>query len=172
ASNKNQCLLLCHATQDDVQRRVLILSQLVSDALFNQQEPLLDSLERILEGEPCDIAIVIDDAHLLSETLISELWTLVLEAHEKPNWTINVLLFTQSGRLESVLSRLSYGQELKPVELDIDMLSEVEARRFFESLVVRYVDDDAEKRVRDAFKKVDPIPGDIMALGEMKVEKR
>ncbi|MCA2465004.1 cell division protein DamX, partial [Vibrio alginolyticus] len=35
-----------------------------------------------------------------------------------------------------------------------------------------YVDDDAEKRVRDAFKKVDPIPGDIMALGEMKVEKR
>ncbi|OTW26479.1 cell division protein DamX, partial [Vibrio parahaemolyticus] len=67
---------------------------------------------------------------------------------------------------------LSYGQELKPVELDIDMLSEVEARRFFESLVVRYVDDDAEKRVRDAFKKVDPIPGDIMALGEMKVEKR
>ncbi|MCV5640707.1 hypothetical protein OFN49_38070, partial [Escherichia coli] len=60
ASNKNQCLLLCHATQDDVQRRVLILSQLVSDALFNQQEPLLDSLERILEGEPCDIAIVID----------------------------------------------------------------------------------------------------------------
>lgn len=172
ASNKNQCLLLCHATQDDVQRRVLILSQLVSDALFNQQEPLLDSLERILEGEPCDIAIVIDDAHLLSETLVSELWTLVLEAHEKPNWTINVLLFTQSGRLESVLSRLSYGQELKPVELDIDMLSEVEARRFFESLVVRYVDDDAEKRVRDAFKKVDPIPGDIMALGEMKVEKR
>ncbi|MDW2068555.1 cell division protein DamX, partial [Vibrio sp. 1579] len=138
----------------------------------NQQEPLLDSLERILEGEPCDIAIVIDDAHLLSETLISELWTLVLEAHEKPNWTINVLLFTQSGRLESVLSRLSYGQELKPVELDIDMLSEVEARRFFESLVVRYVDDDAEKRVRDAFKTVDPIPGDIMALGEMKVEKR
>ncbi|MGU3843174.1 cell division protein DamX, partial [Vibrio diabolicus] len=57
-------------------------------------------------------------------------------------------------------------------ELDIDMLSEVEARRFFESLVARYVDDEAEKRVRDAFKKVDPVPGDIMALGEMKVEKR
>ncbi|ELB2751182.1 AAA family ATPase [Vibrio alginolyticus] len=172
ASNKNQCLLLCHSNQDDVQHRVLILSQLASDALFNQQEPLLDSLERLLGDEPCDIAIVVDDAHLLSETLISELWMLVLEAHHKPNWTINVLLFTQSGRLEGLLARLSYGQEIKPVELDIDMLSEVEARRFFESLVARYVDDESEKRVRDAFKKVDPVPGDIMALGEMKVEKR
>ncbi|MDW2327329.1 SPOR domain-containing protein [Vibrio sp. 1401] len=172
ASNKNQCLLLCHSNQDDVQHRVLILSQLVSDALFNQQEPLLDSLERLLGDEPCDIAIVVDDAHLLSETLISELWMLVLEAHHKPNWTINVLLFTQSGRLEGLLARLSYGQEIKPVELDIDMLSEVEARRFFESLVARYVDDESEKWVRDAFKKVDPVPGDIMALGEMKVEKR
>ncbi|NMU34209.1 cell division protein DamX, partial [Vibrio parahaemolyticus] len=161
ASNKNQCLLLCHSNQDDVQHRVLILNQLVSDALFNQQEPLLDSLERLLGDEPCDIAIVVDDAHLLSETLISELWMLVLEAHHKPNWTINILLFTQSGRLEGLLARLSYGQEIKPVELDIDMLSEVEARRFFESLVARYVDDESEKRVRDAFKKVDPVPGDI-----------
>ncbi|YCO03940.1 SPOR domain-containing protein [Vibrio sp. VNB-15] len=172
ASNKNQCLLLCHANQDDVQRRMLILGQIVSDALFNQQDTLVDSLERILGNEACDIAIVVDDAHLLSEILVSELWMLVLAAQGNPKWKINILLFTQSGRLESLLSRISYGQEHKPVELDIEMLSEVEARRFFESLVIRYVDDESEKRVRDAFKKVDPIPGDIMALGEMKVEKR
>jgi len=172
ASNKNQCLLLCHFNQDDMQRRILILNQLVSGALFNQQEPLLDSLERLVGDEQCDIAIVVDDAHLLSETLISELWALVLSAHRKPSWVINVLLFTQSGHLEEVLSRLSYGQEVKPIELDIDMLSEVEARHFFESYIVRYVDDESKKRVRDAFKKVVPVPGDIMALGEMKVEKR
>lgn len=172
ASNKNQCLLLCHRNQDDLQHRILILSQLLSDALFNQQEPLVDTLERILGDERCDIVIVVDDAQLLSATLISELWTLVLQAQEKPNWTINVLLFTPPGRLDGVLSRISYGLEIKPVEVDIDMLSEVEARRFFEFLVARYVDDQSEKRVRDAFKRVAPIPGDIMALGEMKVEKR
>ncbi|EDP57930.1 AAA family ATPase [Vibrio sp. AND4] len=172
ASNKNQCLLLCHPNQDDVQRRMLILQQLVSDALFNQQDTLLDSLERILDCEACDIAIVVDDAHLMSEALVSELWGLVLAAQANPKWKINILLFTQSRRLEPVLSRISYGQELKPVELDIEMLSEIEARRFFESLVIRYVDDESEKRVRDAFKKVAPIPGDIMALGEMKVERR
>ncbi|MCF7484037.1 AAA family ATPase [Vibrio sp. J1-1] len=172
ASNKNQCLLLCHRNQDDLQHRIVILSQLLSDALFNQQEPLVDTLERVLGDERCDIVIVVDDAQLLSATLISELWTLVLQAQEKPNWTINVLLFTPPGRLEGVLSRISYGLEIKPVELDIDMLSEVEARRFFEFLVARYVDDQSEKRVRDAFKRVAPIPGDIMTLGEMKVEKR
>ncbi len=172
ASNKNQCLLLCHKSQDDLQHRILILNQLVSDALFNQQEPLADTLERIAGDEACDIAIVVDDAQMLSETLVFELWALVLQAQEKPNWTINVLLFTRSGHLEGILSRISYGQMIKPVELDIDVLSEAEARRFFESLVVRYVDDNSEKRVRDAFKKVDPIPGDIMALGEMNVGKR
>ncbi len=172
ASNKNQCLLLCHRNQDDLQHRILILSQLLSDALFNQQEPLVDTLERVLGDERCDIVIVVDDAQLLSATLISELWTLVLQAQEKPNWTINVLLFTPPGRLDGVLSRISYGLEIKPVEVDIDLLSEVEARRFFEFLVARYVDDQSEKRVRDAFKRVAPIPGDIMALGEMKVEKR
>ncbi|MGR5246452.1 AAA family ATPase [Vibrio sp. PNB23_22_6] len=172
ASNKNQCLLLCRTNQDDVQHRTLILNQIVSDALFNQQDRLIDSFVRIIGNDSCDIAIVVDDAHLLSETLLSELWILVLEAQANPKWKINVVLFTIAGKIESVLARLSYGQELKPVEVDIEMLSEVEARRFFESLVVRYVDDDAEKRVRDAFKKVEPVPGDIMALGGMKMEKR
>ncbi|MGR5237876.1 AAA family ATPase [Vibrio alfacsensis] len=172
ASNKNQCLLLCRNNQDDAQHRTLILSQLISDALFNQQDSLVDSLERIIGNDSCDIAIVVDDAHFLSETLLSELWMLVLQAQAKPKWKINVLLFTPVGFLEPVLARLSYGQELKPVELEIEMLSEIEARRFFESLVIRYVDDEAEKRVRDAFKKVEPVPGDIMALGGMKVEKR
>ena len=172
ATNKNQCLLLCHPNQDDTQRRMQILSQIVSDALFNQQDSLLDSMERILDSESCDIAIVVDDAHLLSEALISELWMLVLAAQANPNWKINVILFSQLGRLENVLQRVSYGQELKPVELEVDMLSEMEARQFFESLVMRYVDDDNEKRTRAAFKTVSPIPGDIMALGDLKVEKR
>ncbi|MDF2155673.1 AAA family ATPase [Vibrio sp. CAU 1672] len=172
AEQKNQSLLLCHPSQDDVQRRVLVLSQIVSDALFNQHDPLLDSLERMLGEEPCDIAIVVDDAQLLSEALIAELWMLVMAAQANPIWNINVLLFTQTGRLSALLSRLSYGQEYKPIELDIEMLSEIEARQFFESLVVRYVDDQAERQVREAFKKVVPIPGEILALGEMKVERR
>ncbi|WP_394249236.1 SPOR domain-containing protein [Vibrio profundi] len=169
---KNQCLLLCHPSQDDLQRRSTILSQIVSDPLFNQQDSLADSLDRLLDGELCDVVIVVDDAHQLTEALVSELWMLVLEAQTKPEWTINVVLFSESGNLDSLLTRLSYGQEHKPVDLEIDDLTSIEALQFFESLVVRYVEDDAEKRVRSAFKKTNPIPGELMALGELKVEKR
>lgn len=172
ATDKNQCLLFCHPNQDDQQRRALILSQIVSDPLFNQHDSLSESLTRILDGDSCDVVIVVDNAHRLSEVLISELWLLVLEAQNTPQWTINIVLFSEAGHLDALLTRLSYGQEHKPIDLEIDPLSEQEALQFFESLVVRYVDDDMENRVRSAFRKAAPLPGELMALGELKVEKR
>ncbi|EDK27234.1 hypothetical protein VSWAT3_16635 [Vibrionales bacterium SWAT-3] len=172
ATEKNQCLLLCHPSQDDQQRRALILSQIVPDPLFNQHDSLSDSLARLLDGEPCSVVIVVDDAHRLSELLVSELWMLVLEAQANPQWTINVVLFSEIGHLDTLLTRLSYGQQHKPIDLEIDDLSQPEAEHFFESLVIRYVDDESETRVRRAFNKAQPLPGELMALGELKVEKR
>ncbi len=172
ATEKNQCLLLCHPSQDDQQRRALILSQIVSDPLFNQHDSLSDSLARLLDGEPCSVVIVVDDAHRLSELLVSELWMLILEAQANPQWTINIVLFSEIGHLDTLLTRLSYGQQHKPIDLEIDDLSQPEAEHFFESLVIRYVDDESETRVRRAFNKAQPLPGELMALGELKVEKR
>ncbi|CAH6800272.1 Cell division protein DamX [Vibrio chagasii] len=172
ATEKNQCLLLCHPSQDDQQRRALILSQIVSDPLFNQHDSLSDTLARLLDGEPCSVVIVVDDAHRLSELLVSELWMLVLEAQANPQWTINIVLFSEIGHLDTLLTRLSYGQQHKPIDLEIDDLSQPEAEHFFESLVIRYVDDESETRVRRAFNKAQPLPGELMALGELKVEKR
>ncbi|MCG9691607.1 AAA family ATPase [Vibrio sp. Isolate22] len=172
ATEKNQCLLLCHPSQDDQQRRTLILSQIVSDPLFNQHDSLSDSLARLLDGEPCSVVIVVDDAHRLSELLVSELWMLVLEAQANPQWTIIIVLFSEIGHLDTLLTRLSYGQQHKPIDLEIDDLSQPEAEHFFESLVIRYVDDESETRVRRAFNKAQPLPGELMALGELKVEKR
>ena len=172
STEKNQCLLLCHPSQDDQQRRALILSQIVSDPLFNQHDSLSDSLTRLLDGEPCSVVIVVDDAQRLSELLVSELWMLVLEAQSNPQWTINIVLFSEPGHLDTLLTRLSYGQQHKPIDLEIDDLSQPEAEHFFESLVIRYVDDESETRVRRAFSKAQPLPGELMALGELKVEKR
>lgn len=172
STEKNQCLLLCHPSQDDQQRRALILSQIVSDPLFNQHDSLSDSLTRLLDGDSCNVVIVVDDAHRLSELLVSELWMLVLEAQSNPQWTINIVLFSDTGHLDTLLTRLSYGQQHKPIDLEIDDLSQPEAEHFFESLVIRYVDDESETRVRRAFSKAQPLPGELMALGELKVEKR
>ncbi len=175
APDKNQSLLMCFANQDDAQRRLTILSQLVSEPLFNPADSLIDSFVHLMDDETCDVVIAIDDAHLLSETLLSELWMLVLESQQNALWTVNVVLFTRTGAAEGLanqLARLSYGQEQKPIELEIESFSQQEADRFFEQLVIRFVEDDLEKRVRNAYRTVARRPGDIMALGDYKVEKR
>jgi len=172
AQDKNQSLLMCFPNQDDDQRRSTILTQLISEPLFNPADSIVESFSRLMSGETCDIVIAIDDAHLLSESFISELWMLVLEAQVNPGWTVNVLLFAQPSSLDALLTRLSYGQEHKPIDLEIEALTQQEADRFFEHLVIRFVEDDMEKRVRNAYRTVARRPGEIMALGEQKVEKR
>ncbi|MEF1255691.1 SPOR domain-containing protein [Vibrio sp. M260112] len=172
AQDKNQSLLMCHANQGDDQRRSTILTQLVSEPLFNPSDSLVESFTRLMEGESCDVVIAVDDAHLLSESFVSELWMLVLEAQTNPSWTVNVLLFAESNSMDALLTRLSYGQEHKPIDLEIEPLSQQEADRFFEHLVIRFVEDDMEKRVRNAYRTVARRPGEIMALGDYKVEKR
>ncbi len=172
ADDKNQSLLMCHPNQDDEQRRTTILSQLSSEFLFNPQDSLVDSFVHMFEQSRCDIVVVIDDAHLLSETMVSELWVWILESLNNPLWTVNVVMFAQSTGLDALLARLSYGQEHKPVDLEVDLLSKDEADRLFEYRVMRYVDAANERRVRSAYQKVKYLPGEIMALGEQKVEKR
>lgn len=172
AQDKNQSLLMCHPNQNDEQRRVTMLSQLFSEPLYNPKDALAESFACLFEDQNCDIVIVVDDAHLLSESLVSELWMLVLEAQTNPRWNVNVVLFAQDNGLDALLTRLSYGQEHKPVDLEIEMLSEDEADRLFENRVMRYVDPQVERKVLNAYKKINPLPGEIMALAETKNEKR
>lgn len=173
AQDKNQALLMCHPNQTDVQRRTILLNQIVSNPLFNENDPLPDSFSRLIGEEACDIVIVIDDAHMLSDTLLSELWTLVLSAQRNPLWNINVVLFTQDNKLDATLTRLSYGQETKPLSLEIEPFSAQEVEMFMELLVLKYVSgEDQKKRVRSKVKHTAPLPGALMALGESKVEKR
>lgn len=175
AQNKNQSLLMCHVSQSDEQRRAMILNQISRNAsfIFNQQDPLIDNLVTLLNGAPCNIVIVVDDAQLLSDTLVSELWALVLEAYSNPAWTVSVILFSEQSRFDTILDRLSHGQELKPIDIEIDPLSREEAENFLEKLVVRYSPgEEAKTKIRQTFKKTPPLPGELIALGVPKVEKR
>lgn len=172
ANDKNQALLMCHPNQNDEQHRTTILSQILPEPLFNPADNLADSFARCMAHESCDVVIVIDDAHLLSELVLSELWQLALFSQRQNRWNINIVLFAQPNRLDKWLSRLSQGQEFNPVDLEVELLSSQEAGRFFEQLVMRFVDDDMERRVRNAYRTVAHRPGCIMALGDQKVEKR
>ena len=173
AQDKNQSLLMCHPNQTDAQKRTILLNQIVSNPLFNENDPIADSFSRMLEDNSCDVVFVIDDAQLLSEAILAELWTLVLQAQVTPQWNINVVLFTTGNGLDNVLSRLSYGQESKPLSLEIERLTASEVEMFMELLVLKYVSGEDEKRkVRNKVKNTPPLPGALMALGETKVEKR
>ncbi|SJN57513.1 hypothetical protein VR7878_02353 [Vibrio ruber DSM 16370] len=172
AEDKNQSLLLCYPNQDDRQHRMTILTQIDSHARFSPDDSLVDNLTAVFDDEPCNIVIVVDNAQRLSENLVSELWMLVLEAQDKPQWSINVILFALPRVLDTLITRIGYGQEHKPVDLEIDRLSQDDADRLFEYLVIRFIDDKMEKRVRHAYSKVNKTPGDIIALGEKKMEKR
>ena len=170
--DKNQALLMCYPNQDDEQHRTTILTQILPEPLFNPADNLAESFTRCMTHETCDVVIVVDDAHLLSEVLISELWLLALQGQQQNRWNLNIILFSESNRVDTLLTRLSHGQGFKPIDLEIEPLNVQEASRFFEQLVMRFVEDDREKRVRNAYRTVARRPGNIMALGDQKVEKR
>lgn len=171
-SDKNQALLLCHPSQSEQQHRSILLSQWINDGNLRLQDSLLDNLIRFFGDEGCDLVLVIDDAHLLSENLIAELWTLVLAAQQKKAWNISVVLFGLPNQVEHVLNRMSYGQEAKPIALEIEALTQEEADRFFEQFVMRYIEEERRTQIRQAYRKVALLPGEIMALSELQLEKR
>ncbi|OCH13292.1 cell division protein [Aliivibrio sp. 1S165] len=173
SDDNNQALLICHPSQSIQQQRGIILKQVVQYPLFNEFDTVIDSIERMLAGEKCNLVLVIDDAHLLSPELLSELWLLVQRAQSTPNWQINVLLFSEAGKLASALSRVSYGQDNKPVDIDIAPLSEDEATTFSEMLVVRFAPSREDKiRIRNLVDKTERLPAELISLGEKKKERR
>lgn len=173
SDDANQALLMCHKNQSIQQQRGIILKQVVRDPLFNEFDTVVDSIGRMLAGETCNLLLVIDDAHLLSTELLSELWLLVQKAQSTPNWQINVLLFSEAGKLTPALSRMSYGQDNKPIDIDIELLSAEEAATFTEMLVVRFKANGEEKRrIRNLVDKSNRLPAELIALGEKKKERR
>jgi DamX protein len=173
SEDQNQALLMTHASQSVSQQRSILLKQLVSDPLFNEHDPIMDSLGMMLAGQNCNILIVIDDAHLLSHDLIAELWTVVQKAQTTPNWQISVLLFSEHHKIDKCLSQLSYGQENKPLDLDIETLTVDEAKTFVDMLVVRHLEHNSDKmHIRQLVGKSSCLPGELMALGNKKTERR
>lgn len=172
ASDKNQSLLMCHAHQEEAQRRQIVLSQLTNEGSWDDNESLFTSFNALFENRHCDIVVVVDDAHLLSDELITEFWLWILEAQDNPKWSINVVFFSQPSGIDALLVRLSYGQKVKPVSLEIELLSVTEADHLFEQRVLRYLDISLERQATQAYKKTALLPGEIMALAELKSEKR
>ena len=165
-----QALLMCHPAQNDSQHRTILLNQLIPGAVFNESDPLHQSIERLLAGKPVELLLVIDDAHLLSPALIGELWALVVKAQESDDWQVNVLLFSQTGRLTKALHQVSHGQGQVPLELEIPLLPEQEVQAFLELVLATHSLDANQRRALKAqAAEVAPTPGALSALNHTEV---
>ncbi|MGF1760214.1 AAA family ATPase [Photobacterium sagamiensis] len=165
APDSNQALLTCYPTQTDSQHRSILLKQLVAKPLFNDQDPLVQSLERMLEGNRCNVLLVIDDAQLLSPTMIAELWALVLKAQNEPLWQINILLLSQPGRLNKYLDQVSHGQGQVPLELEISDLTEQETQSFVEVMLSGdQLDANGRRALKEKAATTAARPGALMQL--------
>ncbi|MGF1874283.1 AAA family ATPase [Photobacterium frigidiphilum] len=165
SQNCNQALLLCHPAQTDSQHRSIVLKQLVNQPLFNDQDPLIQSLERMLEGHRCNVLLIIDDAHLLSPVLIAELWAVITRAQSEQLWQINVLLFSQTGRLNKYLDQVSHGQGQMPLELEISDLTEQEVQTFVEVVLSSdALDANGRRELKEKAALAEPKPRALMQL--------
>lgn len=113
--DKNQSLVTCLANQEDEVNRGNILRQLFPQSMYSTTDSLNDSVERILEGESCNIVIVVDNAHHASQALLAELWLLFTAAQHTPKQNISIVLFTASDSVSSKLSRLSMVWKRSPL---------------------------------------------------------
>ncbi len=120
APDCHQVLLMCQRGQTDIQHRTLLLQQFVDQAMFNEHDSLCQSVEHLLAHQPHKLMVVIDDAHLLSSTLIAELWALALYANQHSELQINIVLFANRNELNQTLTHVAHGSGIVPVELEID----------------------------------------------------
>ncbi|WP_407333234.1 AAA family ATPase [Enterovibrio sp. 27052020O] len=165
ANEPTQSLLICNPSQQDAQHRAIILRQIVRDGVFNEHDPMLQSLEYMLEGNGVHALIVIDDAQRLSATIIAELWALVTHAQQRDDWQINVLLFSLRGKLNKWLHKVSYGQGVKPLELEISPLADNEREMFIEVMMVSRQLDAAQRRaLKQKAASLPSLPGALRGL--------
>ena len=165
AGDSHQSLLLCHPNQQDGQHRSIMLQQLAPKAVFNEQDPLGQSIERLFGQQPVNALIVVDDAHLLSQELVAELWGVVQQARLYPGWQVNILLFSHSGRLDKYLSQLVQGQGNSPLEVEIAPLSEQEALLMVEMMFDgEHLDAQGRRRIREHALHCAPVPGELLKL--------
>lgn len=165
ANEPVQSLLICNPSQQDAQHRAIILRQIVRDGVFNEQDSMLQSLDYMLEGRSVHALVVIDDAQRLSANLIAELWALVIEAQQRDNWQINVLLFSLRGKLNKWLHKVSYGQGVKPLELEISHLADNEREMFIDVMMVSRQLDAAQRRaLKQKAASLPSLPGALRGL--------
>ncbi|MCL2917100.1 AAA family ATPase [Shewanella litorisediminis] len=162
----NSALVVCpmHADAAEIRRKILI--QLLSDPLFDDEEPLGNTLRRLSKRLTKPLHILIDDAHHLP----LELWAecLLLTNQQCAGRPIAITLAATPEVARHIYSQLTGVQRELMLPIDIDPLEIGEREALYYTLISRtdavpYVPRDI---VKSQLEQQKGRPGEVVALLE------
>jgi DamX protein len=131
----NSALVTCPMHADDAEIRRKILVQLLSNPLFDDEVPLADTLLRLTPSLTKPLHIILDDAHLLSNTLWAE--CIILSQLNCAGRSIAVTVTTEPGYLKMLLAQLPETHRKQILPLVIEPLDQIEREGLYYSLLSR-----------------------------------
>lgn len=143
-----------------------ILQQLIPNGTIDADLSLFDNLDNELGLRTTEFVILVDDAGLLSEENLLQLWSLVERIQAHPTWTLSLILASGPDLLSKKILPLSQQFNVQPTELQIAPLRQSEAEFFLELMVLRKFES-LEKRdkIRKKAQRCVRYPGELIALG-------
>ncbi|MGL5389782.1 MAG: ATP-binding protein, partial [Shewanella sp.] len=129
----NVALVICPMHADDAEIRRKILVQLMSSPIFDDEEPLAETLLRVAASQTKPLHIIIDDAHLLSKTLWAE--CIILNQVQCAGKNIALTLTVPPAYLMDLLPQLPEALRRQVLPIAVEPLTLVEREALYQTLL-------------------------------------
>ncbi|MGL5991332.1 MAG: AAA family ATPase [Plesiomonas sp.] len=137
AERVRTALLVGRQGQSDALVRSLLVHQLVDKAAYDDAMLLADFLPELARADRRDLLIIVDNAELLSESMLMELWHLAGTSKQPDNRRCAVILFAPAETLAEHIKALPMQVGVVPMTIDIPALSRTEALTLLKAALVR-----------------------------------
>ncbi|MGL5629990.1 MAG: ATP-binding protein, partial [Plesiomonas shigelloides] len=137
AERVRTALLVGRQGQSDALVRSLLVHQLVDKAAYDDAMLLADFLPELARADRRDLLIIVDNAELLSESMLMELWHLAGTSKQPDNRRCAVILFAPAETLAEHIKALPMQVGVVPMTIDIPALSRAEALTLLKAALVR-----------------------------------
>ncbi|MGL4268714.1 MAG: ATP-binding protein, partial [Plesiomonas sp.] len=123
-----RCALLAgRKDQADTLVRSLLVHQLVDQAAYDDATPLAEFLPELAREGRRDLLIIVDDAQLLSDAILMELWQLAGTSRQAGNRRCAVVLFAPAEALAERIKALPAQQGVAQMTIDVPPLTRPES---------------------------------------------
>ncbi|GEM78205.1 SPOR domain-containing protein [Vibrio superstes] len=165
-STRYKAKLLADASLSEKDIKQTILQQLIPNGTIDVDLSLFDNLDNELGLQTTEFVILVDDAGLLSEENLLQLWSLVERIQAHPTWTLSLILASGPDLLSKRILPLSQQFNVQPTELQIAPLRQSEAEFFLELIVLRKFESLKKRdKIRKKADRCVRYPGELIALG-------